>query len=129
MPTEIDTSSFKLPVQVPIQQTIQGWGAIEQQKQGIERQGIGIEADKLKLANERFALVAKEMTTLMNDPTLSVDKIHATGQNLIKMGIIPPETWSAFTSQLPRDPTQIRGFLEQQISRAQTIQEAINYLW
>lgn len=124
----VDTSSYArpLPAQSPLD--IAGkLGGLEQQRQSIEATNVGIDQNKLRLANERFGLLSKELSTLITDPDVSSDKVHETINNLVRMGIIPQETAAAFSNQVPTDPKQIAPFLQRQISRAQTIQEAVNY--
>lgn len=130
---DVDTSSYRSDPQPSALDIAGKLGGLKAQSQGIERQGIGIEHDKLNLANQRLQLLSKEYTTLLSDPDVNggtqaaPSKAQVAGQRMVNLGLIPAPMFGEFAKSIPADPKQVKSFVEQQITRAQSIQEAINW--
>lgn len=130
---DVDTSSYKNDPQPSLLDTAGKFGALQAQQQGIQRQGIGIEADKLKLAGERLGMLSKEYTTLLADNDVmtgapaATAKVQAMGQRMVNLGVIPANMFGEFVKSVPTDPKQIPQFIQQQMARVQTIDEAVRY--
>ncbi len=130
---DVDTSSYRTDPQPSLLDTAGKFGALQAQQQGIQRQGIGIEADKLKLANERLGVLAKEYTTLLADNDVmtgtpaATSKVQAMGQRMVNLGVIPANMFGEFAKSVPTDPKQIPQFIQQQMARVQTIDEAMRF--
>lgn len=130
---DVDTSSYRTDPQ-PSSLDIAGkLGGLQAQAQGIQRQGIGIESDKLKLANERLGVLAKEYTTLLADNDVmtgnpnAATKVQAMGQRMVNLGVIPANMFGEFAKSVPTDAKAIPQFIQQQMARVQSIGEAITY--
>lgn len=130
---DVDVSSYRTEPQ-PSSLDIAGkLGRLKAQAQGIERQGIGIESDKLKLANERLGVLAKEYTTLLADNDVmqgtqaAPAKVQAMGQRMVNLGVIPANMFGEFAKSIPTDAKAIPQFIQQQMARVQSIGEAITY--
>lgn len=130
---DVDTSSYKNDPQPSMLDTVGKFGALQAQQQSIQRQGIGIESDKLKLANERLGVLAKEYTTLLADNDVmtgspaATAKVQSMGQRMVNLGVIPANMFGEFAKSVPSDPKQIPQFISQQMARVQSIGEAIDY--
>jgi len=117
---EVDTSSYLKPQQTNILDTAAKFQNLEQQK-------IGIDQSKLKLMNDRYQVLNKELMSLVGQPDLSHDKIQQTGQRLVNLGIIPADMYGEFVKQIPTNPKDLTNYLQQIITKNQNTQEAINY--
>jgi len=130
---DVDVSSYRTDPQPSALDIAGKLGGLKAQSQGIERQGIGIEHDKLNLANQRLGILSKEYTTLLSDPDVNngtpnaPSKAQAAGQRLVNLGLIPAPMFGEFVKSIPTDPKEVKSFVKQQITRAQSIQEALNY--
>ena len=125
MAQDVDISSYRLPEATNPLDTAAKLGSLQQQK-------IGIDQSKLKLMNDRYQILNKELSTLMTDPDVeggtpsAPTKVLQSVQNLVKLGIIPGNMSADFIKQIPADPKLVPQFLQQTISRAQDINSAVN---
>lgn len=119
---EVDTSSYPKPVQSNFLDTAQKYQTLESNK-------LGIDQNKLKLANERLTMLAKGVSTLMNDPDLTGEKVINEANYMAKQLGIPDDMKQNFLSQFPTSGTkeQIQTGLNKVISQAQHINEALHY--
>lgn len=131
---DVDISSYPKPMQAPSAlDTLGKLQTLKQQEQGIERTGIGIEADKLALMNSRYGILNKELSSLIGKQNLSSDDIVTTGQNLVKLGIIPADMFGKFVSQIPtkqqlqQNPNAAQEFIQQTIDRSRHVNDAVNF--
>ena len=87
---EIDTSSYpKAGAGKSALETAAQFGAIKQQSQAIEKTGISIAADKLKLLNEHFGIMNKELSNMANDPNITKDQVMQRLDGITKMLNMP----------------------------------------
>lgn len=125
--TDVDTSSYLKPQAQPSLLDTVG------KFQGLEAQKIGIDQAKLKLVNDRYGVLNKELSTLISDPNVDPQKIIDSSQNLVKLGLIPADMHAKFISQIPtnqqvqQNPNAVKNFLERTLTRSMTTQEAINF--
>lgn len=118
----IDTSSYKsaLPVGKSPLDTVQQLGTIQQQ-------AINIDQSKLKLMNDRFAIINNELSTLANDENITHDKVIAKMNTLSKMGLVPKPMLQEFYNDLPKDPKQLKASIEQTLQRGMSVLEKLNF--
>lgn len=120
---EIDTSIYKpQPGVDPF--------AVIKNLQGVEQQHIAIDQAKLKLINDRYAMMNNVLGSLISDPALSWDKVAATGQHLVRMGIITPDMWTQQLGQFAGstgDPQKLKGMLTTLLSRNLETQNQVNW--
>jgi hypothetical protein len=102
---EIDTSSYKQPDAPSMFDTV---GKI----QDMEQKKLGIDKSKLDLVNARYGIINRELSTLISQNNVTPDDVIKSGQNLVKLGLIPPDMYAKFVSQIPKDPAQIKPFIE-----------------
>lgn len=130
---EVDVSSYKTtdaPNPLDIANKL---GTMQLQKGAIERQGVGIEQDKLKLYNERHQIFNREMANLVADPDVNggtpnaIDKVRQAGQRMVNLGLIPAPMYAEYVKAIPTDPKQIPQYVQQMVTRAKTINDAVNY--
>lgn len=95
--------------------------------QGLEAQSIGIDQGKLKLINERYGVVSKELQGLIGDKDLDFNKVAGRFQNLVNLGLIPSDMMAQSLKDVPTDKAKIQDWLQMKLQQAQGIHEAINY--
>jgi hypothetical protein len=75
-----------------------------------------VDAQRFKLASDRYAVSQKTFGALMNMPNLSKDAVLAAGQQMVEQGIITPELFAKLPASLPDDPNQLRQDLRTRLS-------------
>jgi hypothetical protein len=75
-----------------------------------------LDAQKFKLANERYSIFQKTMGALKDAPNLSKDMVTRTGQSMVQQGILPMEIYQKAVADMPDDPVQLRQRLLQGLS-------------
>lgn len=83
-------------------------GFAEQDKSMLE-----VDEKKFKLASDRYEKYLGAMGSLANAPDLSKDMVIQAGQQLVQMGILPPEMFQKAVAGLPDDPNQLRMKIKQ----------------
>ena len=129
---EIDTSSYpKAGAGKSALETAAQFGAIKQQSQAIEKTGISIAADKLKLLNEHFGIMNKELSNMANDPNITKDQVMQRLDGITKMLNMPqPVRQQMFNEfQNIRTPQELKQKLETALQRGMTTQEQINFAY
>lgn len=74
---------------------------------------VKADAEKFKLAKERYQTFHSAMGALAQDPNLSKDLVLQTGQALVQQGLLPKAMYDQTAAGLPDDPAQLRGRLTQ----------------
>lgn len=133
-----DTSSYPKPVVAPPTNpldTVSKVVNIQQGLQGLQSNALTIDKQKLDLVNQRFGEFSKQLLGIRNDPNLNEDKFRNLLTNQVKLGYMTPEMAAQTISQLP--PTQglkpaeaakvIKEHIDQQVSHAMSLVEALNY--
>ncbi len=120
LPT-IDTSSYPKPTAGP--SVLDTLGKL----QGIEQQQVSIDQSKLKLVNDRYGVVSKELQGLLGDPEVDFNKVAARTQNLVNLGLMPAPMMAQFLKDVPTDKASIPKYIEMKVKQAQSIMDAINY--
>ena len=116
-----DTSSYPKPQQTNFLDTASKLQQLEQQK-------IGIDTSKLKLINEQWGTVNKELSTLLANPNVGPNDVAAGMQNLVNLKLVPPEMSAQFLKTMPtQGGPQMQEFLKAQLLRGQTTIEAVNH--
>jgi hypothetical protein len=115
--TDIDTSSYRLPVK----------SASENLRdfQGIQANQIGIDQAKLKLVNDHYENMIKDLNTLGPNPTS--DQLLDTAKQSLKYKRITPDMYATFVSNVPKDPSQIPAYRDKIASQLMSTQEAVNF--
>lgn len=127
---EIDTSSYPKPTPGP--SALDTFGKLQglhQQGQQIERTGIGIEKDKLDLVNNRWAVTNRELQGLLGDKDVDFNKVAGRFQNLVNLGLMPPEMMAQSLKDVPTDKAKIPEWLQMRAQQGQHIVDAINYAY
>lgn len=85
------------------------------QKGFAEQDKATVDADqsKFKLASDRYEKYLGAMGSLAQAPDLSKDMVIQAGQQLVQMGILPPEMFQKAVAGLPDDPNQLRMKIKQ----------------
>lgn len=83
-------------------------GFAEQDKAKLE-----VDEKTFKLASDRYEKYLGAMGSLANAPDLSKDMVIQAGQQLVQMGILPPEMFQKAVAGLPDDPNQLRMKIKQ----------------
>ena len=123
---EVDVSSYPKPQQ-------QNFLDTAAKLQGLESNKIGIDQQKLKLANEHFNIVNQTLGTLLYKPDVSAKDIIDESQKLVKLGLMTPDHFSQFVSSIPsgtqlqKNPNAIRDYLTITRNRAISNMEALNW--
>lgn len=130
---EIDTSSYpKLP-------TTQQQNPLDTiaKMQGIQKNAIGIDQEKIKLYNEKYNVVHRALGNLVNEPELSGDHFVNTYQDMVKAGVMTPDQAAKEMSMVPtkagsKSPEdynrRLRQLAETQLLQAQEKHDAVtNY--
>lgn len=101
--------------------------------QGLERQDIAIDSDKLALANKQWGLVNHELATLADDPNLTHDKVVQRFGSIAKTYRIPPPMASEFLAEIPKptgnpevDKQAMRDYIKTTVKRGQDINSMLN---
>jgi len=94
---DIDTSSYPRAAPIAQQNPLDTIGKL----QSIEQQRIGIDQSKLKLMNDRYQHVNHYFASLAAKPDLTDKDIVDRAQELVKMGIMPPEAFAQHVSSIP----------------------------
>lgn len=102
----IDTSSY--PKAAPIQQ--QNPLDTISKLQGIQRQQIGIDRDKLELYNKHWDTIQHVLGNLANKPDLSSKDFVNEYQKMVKAGAMTPEQFAQEVSSLPNMVTLQRDY-------------------
>lgn len=132
---DIDTSSYPKPTQgKSILETAGQLGALKAQSQQIQSQAISIDKQKLDLMDQQYGIINKEMLTLMNKgDKINQDDIVGTARNLVKAIPTLAEPMSKFIAQIPtpqqaqQNPNAYKDFVQNAITRAQTVMDAVKY--
>lgn len=72
-----------------------------------------VDADKFKLAKERYDYMRSTMGALSQEPNLTKDMVAQSGEALVQQGIIPRENYKQALASMPDDPQQLRDRLAQ----------------
>lgn len=117
---EVDVSSYKLPAQPSALD-------IASKLTGLEQQKVGLDKSKLDLINQKYGIMKKEIFSLANDPNATPEMVVDKGQSLVKAGILKPDDFAKFVSNVPTDPKQVQTYLKQVGSTLLDTQAAINF--
>lgn len=96
--TEIDVSSYKKPEPPNILDQMSKW-------QGLARNNVALESEKLGLLNTRYNYMIKALSALPDNATR--DDFIKTGQSFVKLGFIPPEMQAMFIKNMPTDDSKL----------------------
>jgi hypothetical protein len=126
---EVDTSSYLKPTN-PVPK-----GALDQLQdyQKVESNRIGIDQQKLKLANDHWSLANEALGKLIYDPELNASKIQDKAQELLKLGVMTPDHFSEFVSRIPgsyqlqKDPQALQKYLATTRNQGLANMEALNW--
>lgn len=121
--TDVDTSSYlKVQPQPALLDNVQKY-------QQIQSNGLGIDKQKLDLVNQRVSTMAKQFTGLANKPDLNEDDIRQQIQQDVQFGLVTPEMAATAISQIPAKatPQQLKAHLEQFVTNAMSMAEAVNF--
>lgn len=124
---DVDTSSYPQPQAQPSLLDTVG------KFQGLEQQKIGIDQNKLKLANDRFQILNKGLSALLSKPDVTSKDVIDTSQQFVKLGLSTPQQHAEFISRLPteqqlrQNPNALKDYLEQKLTQAMTIMEGVNF--
>jgi hypothetical protein len=124
---DIDTSSYPHPQQGQNPLDIAG------KLQGLESNRIGIDQQKLQLANQHFQIVNQSLGSLLYKPDLTADDIVGESQKLVNLGLMTPDHFSQFVSAIPgkaqlqKDPQALQKYLTVTRNQALSNMEALNW--
>jgi hypothetical protein len=124
---DIDTSSYPRPQQGQNPLDIAG------KLQGLESNRIGIDQQKLQLANQHFQIVNQSLSSLLYKPDLTADDIVGESQKLVNLGLMTPDHFSQFVSAIPgkaqlqKDPQALQKYLTVTRNQALTTMDAMNW--
>ena len=124
---DIDTSSYPRPQQGQNPLDIAG------KLQGLESNRIGIDQQKLQLANQHFQIVNQTLGSLLYKPDLTADDIISESQKLVNLGLMTPEHNAQFVSAIPgkaqlkQDPQALQKYLTVTRNQALSNMEALNW--
>ena len=122
---EISTDSYPKPPALPAQKTL-----LDQvgQYQNLEHGKLAIEHSKLKLMNDRWGIINKELSTMANDPTVTPERVAERVNNLSKMGLIPPQQVGTFLSTIQgKSGPALQREIQTTLERGQSNIEAMNW--
>lgn len=94
--------------------------------QGLEQQSISIDQNKLKLVNDRYGIMSKELQGLMGDPDVDFNKVAARYQNLVNLGLMDSKMMAHSLQDVPTDKAKIPEYLKMKALQAGSIVEALN---
>lgn len=129
---EIDTSSYpKAGAGKSALETAAQFGAIKQQSQAIEKNTIGIAADKLALLNQHFGIMNKELSNMANDPNITKDQVMQRLEGISQMLNMPAPVKQQMFNEFAnvRTPQELKQKLETTLQRGMTTQEQINFAY
>lgn len=115
-----DTSSYPKPTAGP--SALDTFGKL----QGLEQQKLGIDKQKLDLANAGFDRLLQSVNAL-NPITATPDDAFKVGQNLVNMKIFTPEAFGQFVKSVPNSKEEMPKWLEWMRSHTRTAQEMVNW--
>ena len=72
-----------------------------------------VDAQKFKLANDRYKIYQSSLGALSQEPNLTKEMVMQSGQSLVDQGILPAEMLSQSVARLSDDPEQLRAMLTQ----------------
>lgn len=97
-----------------------GKNRLESQKAGLETK-----EKEFKLANDRYKAMQQSMGALYQNPNLSKDLVLQSGQQLVQMGILPPEMYEKVMATMPDDPNALRQRLRDGLSSQMTPEQIL----
>lgn len=105
-----------------------GGGALDSAKefQSLAQGKTTLEQSKLKLINDRYNIINKEISTLANNPNATPEMLQKVGQQLVNQKLIPADMYATTLKEMPTDPSQVQPYLKRVLSRISSTQEAIN---
>lgn len=97
------------------------------QKTFAEQDKAATDADqaKFKLATERHDFYKKTLGALAQEPNLSPDLVVQAGQSLVQQGILPATMLDQALTSMPKDPAQLRAWLNQGIKAQLTPEQML----
>lgn len=114
-----DVSSYNQPFPKSAIEQAQQYGAVEQQITNIER-------GKLELAIRNQDQLLRQLQGI--DPeTVTPEILRKTGQNAVKMKLVTPEMYAQWATNIPADPAKARDYLKNEMGKAQSINDALNW--
>jgi hypothetical protein len=129
---EVDTSSYP---KMPVAQQQNPLDTISK-IQGIQRNQLGIDKQKLENYNEKYNIVHRSLGNLVNEPDLTGDHFINTYQDLVKSGVMTPEQAAKEMTMVPtkvgskseQDYQQrLRKLAETQLLQAQEKHDALTH--
>ncbi len=75
-----------------------------------------VDANKFKLAKDRYDTTQKTFGALVNRPDLTKEIVIAEAQQMMNAGVITPELFAKLPATLPDNPQQLRQNLQQRLS-------------
>lgn len=126
---EVDTSSYKQDAGKSPLEIASDFGKLKQQQQAIQRTDIGISSDQLELMKNRWAVLNKELSTMVNEKDITPDKVVKRMQNMVKMNLVTPDQLGEFVKTMPADPKALPQFLESSLKRGMSTMEAMEFAY
>lgn len=127
----VDTSSYPkaaLPVQRGPLDIAKDLGGLQQQKQQIESGAITIDKQKLELINHQFGLMNAELSTLVNDPSITKEQAAKRLTTFATTYKFPPQVAQHMIEEL-NTAKDVPSFAKNAISRGMATQEKVNNLY
>lgn len=125
---DVDTSSYpKASLPVNPLEVAGKVGQLYQQQQNLQRGAVELDSEKLALVNNRYKAISSQIAALANDPNLTPDKVVQTFNSQLKSGVIDQNMYNQEVGEMPKDPSQLKPWLEDRLMRGQEIMNAINF--
>lgn len=122
---EADTSSYKQPLPVGPLETAKNVAATRSAIQGNISNDISIDKQKLELMNTQFTLMNQELSTMIDDPSMTKEKAAQKLNNFATTLKMPPEAVNHMMQELQAAPS-VKAFSENALRRGMSVQERIN---
>lgn len=130
-----DVSSYALPTQKSPLELAGGiadvqhkFGALQQQQQQIQSGGLTIDKQKLDLINTQFGLMNQELSTLINDPSISKEQAAKRLTTFADTYKFPPQVSQHMLSEL-QAAKDVQTFAKTALTRGMATQEKVNNLY
>lgn len=122
---EADTSSYNQSLPVSPLEIASKVGSLQQQQQQIQSGAISIDKQKLDLMNTQFGLMNQELSTMIDDPSITKPQAAERLNRFAKTLKLPPEAVSHMMEELNAAPS-VKAFSENALRRGMDTQQRIN---
>jgi len=123
---EINTDSYpKAALPVSPLEMAGKLGSLQQQQQQIQSGAISIDKQKLDLMNTQFGLMNQELSTMIDDPSITKPQAAERLNRFAKTLKLPPEAVNHMMEELNAAPS-VKAFSENALRRGMDTQQRIN---